>query len=78
MLILKRRIGEELRINSDIILKVLSVSDNQVKIGITAPNNVEIYRAELLDKVRTNIIEASQKSKEEITKLHSYKINKVK
>lgn len=78
MLILKRRIGEELRINSDIILKVLSVSDNQVKIGITAPNNVEIYRAELLDKVRTNIIEASQKSKEEIAKLHSYKINKVK
>jgi carbon storage regulator len=77
MLILKRKIGEELKINSDITLKVLSISDNQVKIGISAPNNVQIYRAELLDKVRTNIIEASQKSKEELKSLNNLKINTV-
>lgn len=77
MLILKRKIGEELKINSNITLKVLSISDNQVKIGIVAPSDVEIYRAELLDKVRSNIIEASQKSKEDYTKLNKFKINKV-
>jgi len=77
MLILKRKIGEELKINSNIVLKVLSISDNQVKIGISAPSNVEVYRAELLDKVRTSIIEASQKSKEELAKLNKLKINKV-
>lgn len=77
MLILKRKIGEELKINSDIVLKILSVNDNQVKIGISAPSNVQIYRAELLDKVRSNIIEASQKSKEELKNLSNLKINKV-
>lgn len=77
MLILKRKIGEELNINSNIILKILSVSDNQVKIGISAPSNIQIYRAELLNKVRSNIIEASQKSKEELKNLNKMKLNKV-
>jgi len=77
MLILKRKIGEELKINSNIVLKVLSISDSQVKIGISAPNDVQIYRSELLDKVRTNIIEASQKSKEELKSLNKLKINTV-
>ncbi|PIS44521.1 MAG: carbon storage regulator [Ignavibacteriales bacterium CG_4_9_14_3_um_filter_34_10] len=77
MLILKRKIGEELKINSNIVLKVLSISDSQVKIGISAPNDVQIYRSELLDKVRTNIIEASQKSKEELKSLNKLKVNTV-
>jgi len=77
MLILKRKIGEELKINFNIVLKVLSISDSQVKIGISAPNDVQIYRSELLDKVRTNIIEASQKSKEELKSLNKLKINTV-
>ena len=77
MLILKRKIGEELKINSNIVLKVLSISDSQVKIGISAPNDVQIYRSELLDKVRMNIIEASQKSKEELKSLNKLKVNTV-
>jgi len=77
MLILKRKIGEELKINFNIVLKVLSISDSQVKIGISAPNDVQIYRSELLDKVRTNIIEASQKSKEELKSLNKLKVNTV-
>ena len=37
MLILTRKFDEEIKIGSDITVKILSVSDGQVKLGITAP-----------------------------------------
>ncbi|MBU1097630.1 MAG: carbon storage regulator [Ignavibacteriae bacterium HGW-Ignavibacteriae-2] len=77
MLILKRKINEELKINSNITIKILSISDNQVKIGIDAPGSVQIYRAELLDKVTESIKTASVKSKENLTNLNKYMLNKI-
>jgi carbon storage regulator len=77
MLILKRKINEEIKINSDITIKILSISDNQVKIGIDAPNSVQIYRAEIVDKVKETIKEASVKSKENVTDLNKLKLNKI-
>ena len=77
MLILKRKINEELKINSDITIKILSISDNQVKIGITAPGDIQIYRAEILDKVKENVKEASQKSKESLVNLNKFTLNKI-
>lgn len=79
MLILTRKLNEEIRINGDIVVKIVALSDNQVKIGIEAPNDVKILRGEVYEKVRDNTIEASQKSKEmvpvDLTKL---KVNKIK
>ena len=37
MLILTRKSGETIRINDDISVTVLSVSGQQVRLGITAP-----------------------------------------
>ena len=78
MLVLKRKIGEEIRINSDITVKVLSVSDGQVKIGVIAPKEVEIYRGELFSNVRSKVIEASQKSQGEVKDLNKLKVNKIR
>ncbi len=50
MLVLTRKIKEEIVINGDILIKILNISGNQVRIGINAPNNISIYRKEVLIK----------------------------
>lgn len=47
MLIINRRTGEKLRLNTDIVVTVLSVHGNQVKIGIDAPASVIVDREEI-------------------------------
>lgn len=51
MLILTRRIGESIRIDDDIQVTVLSVKGNQVRIGVTAPNAVEVHRQEVYERI---------------------------
>ena len=50
MLILTRRSGETILIGDDIEVTVMRVSGNQVRIGITAPEDVHIVRGELLEE----------------------------
>lgn len=47
MLVLTRKVNEEIQIGDDIEIKVLSVSGDQIKIGIVAPKHVEIHRKEI-------------------------------
>jgi carbon storage regulator len=77
MLVLKRKMDEEIIINSNVKIKILSVTDNQVKIGIEAPKEVEIFRGEVYEKVKANLKEASQKVKEGVRTIPSLKINKL-
>lgn len=78
MLILTRKIDEEIKIGKDITLKILSISENQIKVGIQAPNNVQIYRGELFDKVIQNTQQASKAVAIQPTDLTKYRIQKVK
>lgn len=48
MLVLSRKGGEQLRIGNEIAITVLSVQGNRVKIGIEAPGDYRIVRAELI------------------------------
>jgi carbon storage regulator len=48
MLVLSRRIGEELLIDGNIRVTVVAVKGNQVRLGITAPSSVPVVRLELL------------------------------
>lgn len=47
MLALSRKKGEAIVINNDIELTVLEIKGEQVKIGITAPKSVPVYRKEV-------------------------------
>ena len=47
MLVLSRKYGEEVIIGDDIHITVLAVQGNRVKLGITAPRDIVIRRAEL-------------------------------
>lgn len=53
MLILNRRIGERLLIGKAVTLDILQVNGNQVRVGITAPKEVEIYREEVYARIKT-------------------------
>ncbi|HLN29099.1 MAG TPA: carbon storage regulator [Gemmataceae bacterium] len=50
MLVLTRRIGEEILIAGDIRVAVLMVKGKTVRLGITAPSSVGVLRRELLAK----------------------------
>lgn len=47
MLILSRRLQETLVIGEDIEVTVLAVKGNQVRLGVKAPQNVEVDREEI-------------------------------
>ena len=54
MLVLTRKIGEKLIIGDEIVVQVLSVSGDQVKIGIQAPPTVSIHRNEVYESILIN------------------------
>jgi carbon storage regulator len=47
MLVLSRKLGEKIVIGQDIVLTVIEVTGNRVRLGITAPDDVPIFREEL-------------------------------
>ena len=47
MLVLKRKIGEEIIINGDTLVTVLSMRGGVVSIGIDAPDDVDVDRTEV-------------------------------
>ena len=47
MLALTRKNGESIIINNDVEITVLDIKGDQVKIGITAPKSVPVYRKEV-------------------------------
>jgi len=52
MLILSRRPGESLTIGDDVVVTVVSVSGNQIRLGITAPREVRVLREEIYKVMR--------------------------
>ena len=47
MLVLSRKIDDEIIIDENIVVRVLKVKGNTVRIGISAPSDVSIMRGEL-------------------------------
>ena len=51
MLVLTRRLGEGITIGSGIRVVILGIRGNQVRLGIEAPPQTEIYRDEIYAKI---------------------------
>ena len=58
MLILTRRIGETFKVGDEVSVTVLGVRGSQIRIGISAPRAIDVYREEIYDK-RKNTDEQS-------------------
>ena len=52
MLALSRKRTESIVINNDIEVTVLEIKGDQVKIGITAPKSVPVYRKEVYAQIK--------------------------
>ena len=62
MLILRRKIGESIKINNNVDVTIVEVSGDVVKLAINAPKEVSIVRSELLMAADVNKESAAQKS----------------
>lgn len=69
MLILTRKSGEAIAIGKDIKITVLSIQGKQVKLGITAPDRVEVYRDEIFKKIQKKNVKSTMTLKEDIQEL---------
>ena len=47
MLILARRIGESIMVGDQVEISVVDIKGDQVKLGISAPSQVKVYRREV-------------------------------
>lgn len=52
MLALSRKKDEAIVINDDIEIKIIEIKGDQVKIGISAPKSVPIYRKEVYVQIQ--------------------------
>ena len=52
MLILTRRPMQTLAIGDDITITVMEIRPGQVRIGVSAPDDVAVLRGEILEKMR--------------------------
>jgi carbon storage regulator len=51
MLILTRRVGESLIISDDMKVTVLGIKGNQIRIGVSAPQDVAVHREEIYNRI---------------------------
>jgi carbon storage regulator len=59
MLILTRKSNESVIINRNIEVKIIDIQKKQVKIGFSAPKEIEIYRKEVYEGIQRENIEAA-------------------
>jgi carbon storage regulator len=50
MLVLTRRLGEEIVINGDIRVAVVAINGDRVRLGISAPSSVPVDRSEIHER----------------------------
>jgi carbon storage regulator len=52
MLVLSRKLSEQIRIGNDVVITLVGICGDKVRIGIDAPTTVLIMRGELPDPKR--------------------------
>jgi carbon storage regulator len=52
MLYLTRKIGESIVINDDIEITVIEIRGKSVKLGLTFPSEVSVYRREVYERIQ--------------------------
>ena len=69
MLVLSRRIGESVVVGDNIAITILEVRGDIVRVGIEAPREVKVHRAELLAELEKTNKEAASPTDDIIASL---------
>ncbi|OGO77292.1 MAG: carbon storage regulator, partial [Clostridiales bacterium GWB2_37_7] len=68
MLVLSRKKNESILIGDDIEIVVVEISEDKVKLGISAPKTMKIYRKELLQEIEAENKKSAATDKLDINK----------
>ena len=70
MLVLTRKAGESIVIGNDVVITVLEVRGGQIRLGVDAPRNLSVHRAEIYQQVlaENQAAVASTDSRSEVLK----------
>jgi carbon storage regulator len=68
MLALTRKKGEALVINNNIEVTILDIRGDQIKIGVSAPKDIPVYRKEVYLQIQEENKEASSVNSLELLK----------
>jgi carbon storage regulator len=60
MLVLTRKPGQSIMIGDGVEVQVLSVAGEKVRLGITAPRDVSIFRNEVYDRIEREAARAEE------------------
>jgi carbon storage regulator len=52
MLILTRRVTESLMIGNDVTVTIIGIKGNQVRVGVSAPKDVQVHREEIFERIQ--------------------------
>ncbi len=77
MLVLSRKINQSIVIGDNIEIMLVDIRGDQIKLGINAPKNVKIFRKEVYEEVKSQNLEASKSTIEELNILSSFVKNKL-
>ena len=47
MLVLSRKENEVIRVGDEVVIKIVKIRGNEVRVGIEAPNGVNVHRQEV-------------------------------
>ena len=59
MLVLTRKLGENIRIGENVKITVLELKGGQVKLGIEAPPEIAVHREEIFERIQEENRKAS-------------------
>ncbi len=60
MLALTRKKGETIIINDDIEITVLGTNGDQIKLGISAPKHIPVFRKEIYEQIQAENMESAK------------------
>lgn len=69
MLVLTRKRGQSIIVGDDVEITILEIDRDHVKLGISAPKSVKVYRRELYEEIKKANVASIVKSKDLIEEL---------
>ena len=69
MLVLSRRVGESVVVGDNIAITILEVRGDVVRVGIDAPRDVKVHRAELLAEIEQSNKQAASPTDDVVANL---------
>lgn len=60
MLVLTRKLHEAIKIGDDIEIEIVGINGDQIRLGITAPNHIDIHRKEVYLDIKEENDQAAQ------------------